>query len=69
MDRSRGCLNVEKVANFRKTNSYEKTDIWHKSDHRWLLRPYQGNGNDEVHEYFAQLMRDADTLLYGRKNL
>ena len=28
----------------------------------------KGNGgNDEVHEYFAQLMRDADTLLYGRK--
>ena len=27
----------------------------------------KGNGNDQVHEYFAQLMRDADTLLYGRK--
>ena len=27
----------------------------------------KGSGNDEVHEYFAQLMRDADTLLYGRK--
>lgn len=27
----------------------------------------KGNGNDEVHEYFAQLMRDADTLVYGRK--
>ncbi len=27
----------------------------------------KGRGNDEVHEYFAQLMRDADTLLYGRK--
>lgn len=27
----------------------------------------KGGGNDEVHEYFAQLMRDADTLLYGRK--
>ncbi len=27
----------------------------------------KGKGNDEVHEYFAQLMRDADTLLYGRK--
>ena len=27
----------------------------------------KGIGNDEVHEYFAQLMRDADTLLYGRK--
>lgn len=28
----------------------------------------KGRGNDEVHEYFAQLMRDADTLLYGRKS-
>lgn len=27
----------------------------------------KGIGNDDVHEYFAQLMRDADTLLYGRK--
>ena len=27
----------------------------------------KGNGNNEVHEYFAQLMRDADTLVYGRK--
>lgn len=27
----------------------------------------KGHGNDEVHAYFAQLMRDADTLLYGRK--
>ncbi|MDP9042355.1 MAG: dihydrofolate reductase family protein [Bacteroidota bacterium] len=27
----------------------------------------KGKGNDEVHEYFAKLMRDADTLLYGRK--
>src|SRR5438128_11636852 len=27
----------------------------------------KGKGNDEVHEYFAQLIRDADTLLYGRK--
>ena len=27
----------------------------------------KGNGNDEVHEYFARLMRSADTLLYGRK--
>lgn len=27
----------------------------------------KGSGNDDVHEYFAQLMRDADTLLYGRK--
>ncbi len=26
----------------------------------------KGNGNDEVHEYFAQLMRETDTLLYGR---
>ena len=27
----------------------------------------KGTGNDEVHEYFAQLMRNTDTLLYGRK--
>ncbi len=27
----------------------------------------KGSGNEEVHEYFAQLIRDADTLLYGRK--
>jgi dihydrofolate reductase len=27
----------------------------------------KGTGNEEVHEYFAQLLRDADTLLYGRK--
>jgi dihydrofolate reductase len=27
----------------------------------------KGRGYDEVHEYFGQLMRDADTLLYGRK--
>lgn len=27
----------------------------------------KGNGSDEVHEYFAQLMREADTLLHGRK--
>jgi dihydrofolate reductase len=27
----------------------------------------KGKPNDEVHEYYAQLMRDADTLLYGRK--
>lgn len=27
----------------------------------------KGIGNDEVHEYFAQLMRDADLLVYGRK--
>ncbi|HXQ73606.1 MAG TPA: dihydrofolate reductase family protein [Pyrinomonadaceae bacterium] len=27
----------------------------------------KGTGNDEVHEYFAQLMRDVDTLVYGRK--
>jgi dihydrofolate reductase len=27
----------------------------------------KGSGNDDVHEYFTQLMRDADTLLYGRK--
>ena len=26
-----------------------------------------GIANDEVHEYFAQLMRETDTLLYGRK--
>jgi len=27
----------------------------------------KGGGSDDVHEYFAQLMREADTLLYGRK--
>ena len=27
----------------------------------------KGKGNDDVHEYFAQLMRDVDTLRYGRK--
>ena len=27
----------------------------------------KGNPDEEIHEYFAQLMRDADTLLYGRK--
>ncbi len=27
----------------------------------------KGSANNEVHEYFAQLMREADTLLYGRK--
>jgi len=27
----------------------------------------KGSGNSDVHEYFAQRMREADTLLYGRK--
>ncbi|MES2702412.1 MAG: dihydrofolate reductase family protein [Bacteroidota bacterium] len=27
----------------------------------------KGSANEDVHEYFAQLMREADTLLYGRK--
>jgi dihydrofolate reductase len=27
----------------------------------------KGEGNEEVHEYFANLMRQADTLVYGRK--
>ncbi len=27
----------------------------------------KGSGNEEVHQYFAQLLREADTLLYGRK--
>ena len=27
----------------------------------------KGIANTEVHEYFAQLMRDVDTLVYGRK--
>jgi len=27
----------------------------------------KGSGNEGVHEYFAQLMRSAETLLYGRK--
>lgn len=27
----------------------------------------KGKGDDEIHEYFGQLIRDADTLLYGRK--
>lgn len=27
----------------------------------------KGSGNEEVHEYFAQLMRNVDTLVYGRK--
>lgn len=27
----------------------------------------KGHGNEDVHQYFAQLMREADTLLYGRK--
>jgi dihydrofolate reductase len=27
----------------------------------------KGIANEEVHEYFAQLMRDVDTLVYGRK--
>ena len=27
----------------------------------------KGNGNEDVHEYFAQLLRSVDTLLYGRK--
>lgn len=27
----------------------------------------KGVGNDEVHEYFAQRMREVDTLVYGRK--
>jgi len=27
----------------------------------------KGEGNEDVHEYFARLLRDADTLLYGRK--
>lgn len=27
----------------------------------------KGKGYDDVHEYFAQLMLDADTLVYGRK--
>jgi dihydrofolate reductase len=27
----------------------------------------KGIANDEIHEYFAQLMRDVDTLVYGRK--
>ena len=27
----------------------------------------KGSGNEDVHKYFAQIMREADTLLYGRK--
>ncbi len=27
----------------------------------------KGDAGEEVHEYFARLMRDADTLVYGRK--
>ena len=27
----------------------------------------KGIANEEIHEYFAQLMRDVDTLVYGRK--
>ncbi len=27
----------------------------------------KGNANEEVHEYFTQLMREADVLVYGRK--
>ena len=27
----------------------------------------KGSSNDEIHEYFAQLIRDADLLVYGRK--
>lgn len=27
----------------------------------------KGIANDEVHDYFTQLMRDVDTLVYGRK--
>lgn len=27
----------------------------------------KGEGNEEVHEYFANLIRQADTLVYGRK--
>jgi dihydrofolate reductase len=27
----------------------------------------KGVGNEEVHEYFAQLMRKVDVLVYGRK--
>ncbi|GAA4469592.1 dihydrofolate reductase family protein [Nemorincola caseinilytica] len=27
----------------------------------------KGDSNEEVHEYFTQLMQDSDTLLYGRK--
>ncbi|MEL1243643.1 dihydrofolate reductase family protein [Flavobacterium sp. DGU11] len=27
----------------------------------------KGNANEEVHEYFTQLLREADVLLYGRK--
>ncbi len=27
----------------------------------------KGRGNDDVHNYFTQLIREADTLLYGRK--
>lgn len=27
----------------------------------------KGESNEEVHEYFTELMRDTDTLLYGRK--
>lgn len=27
----------------------------------------KGNANEEIHDYFAQQMRDADLLVYGRK--
>lgn len=27
----------------------------------------KGNGTEEVHEYFTELMRDADLFVYGRK--
>jgi len=27
----------------------------------------KGNPDDEIHDYFTNLMRDADTLVYGRK--
>jgi hypothetical protein len=25
------------------------------------------NGNDEIHEYYARLLRDVDLLVFGRK--
>ena len=33
----------------------------------WLLRPHQSIADEETIEYYTQLMREVDLLVYGRK--
>ena len=35
-------------------------------DTRWILRPYGNDADEELHEHFADLLSNADIILYGR---